>query len=62
MLFRSFDDDQLFYLMSRGIPATEARRLVLRGFFAELLRNIKIERIEERLMARIDRELSGVEA
>ncbi len=57
-----FDDDQLFYLMSRGIPATEARRLVLRGFFAELLRNIKIETIEERLMARIDRELSQVNA
>ena len=48
--------------MSRGIPATEARRLVLRGFFAELLRNIKIETIEERLMARIDRELSQVNA
>ena len=57
-----FDDDQLFYLMSRGIPSTEARRLVLRGFFAELLRNIKIETIEERLMARIDRELSQVNA
>ena len=54
-----FDDDQLFYLMSRGIPATDARRLVLRGFFAELLRNIKIDTIEERLMARIDRELSA---
>ena len=57
-----FDDDQLFYLMSRGIPSTQARRLVLRGFFAELLRNIKIETIEERLMARIDRELETVEA
>ena len=57
-----FDDDQLFYLMSRGIPSTEARRLVLRGFFAELLRNIKIDTIEERLMARIDRELSEVNA
>lgn len=55
-----FDDDQLFYLMSRGIPSTEARRLVLRGFFAELLRNIKVETIEERLMARIDRELEQV--
>lgn len=55
-----FDDDQLFYLMSRGIPAAEARRLVLRGFFAELLRNIKIDTIEERLMSRIDRELSMV--
>lgn len=55
-----FDDDQLFYLMSRGIPSVEARRLVLRGFFAELLRNIKIDTIEERLMARIDRELANV--
>ena len=55
-----FDDDQLFYLMSRGIPSTQARRLVLRGFFAELLRNIKNESIEERLMARIDRELAQV--
>lgn len=56
-----FDDDQLFYLMSRGIPSTQARRLVLRGFFAELLRNIKNEKIEERLMARIDRELEQVQ-
>ena len=56
-----FDDDQLFYLMSRGIPSTEARRPVLRGFFAELLRNIKIDTIEERLMARIDRELAKVD-
>lgn len=55
-----FDDDQLFYLMSRGIPSTEARRLVLRGFFAELLRNIKIDSIEERLMSRIDRELARI--
>lgn len=55
-----FDDDQLFYLMSRGIPSTEARRLVLRGFFAELLHNIRIDEIEERLTARIDRELAQV--
>ena len=27
------DDEQLFYLMSRGIPEAEARRLVVRGFF-----------------------------
>ena len=29
-----FDDEQLFYLRSRGIPEDEARRLVVRGFFA----------------------------
>src|SRR3712207_8170514 len=32
-----FDDEQLFYLMARGIPAEEARRLVVRGFFAEVI-------------------------
>ena len=31
-----FDDEQLFYLQSRGIPEEEARRLVVRGFFAEV--------------------------
>ena len=30
-----FDDEQLFYLQARGIPEDEARRLVVRGFFAE---------------------------
>ncbi|CAB4664461.1 MAG: Fe-S cluster assembly protein SufD [Actinobacteria bacterium] len=53
-----FDDEQLFYLMSRGIPMDEARRLVVRGFFAEVISQISNEQIEERLMARIDDELT----
>ena len=32
-----FDDEQLFYLQARGIPDDEARRLVVRGFFAEVI-------------------------
>lgn len=52
-----FDDEQLFYLMSRGIPMDEARRLVVRGFFAEIISHIQSEEIEERLMSRIDSEL-----
>jgi Fe-S cluster assembly protein SufD len=52
-----FDDEQLFYLMSRGIPMDQARRLVVRGFFAEVISQIHDEVIEERLMARIDHEL-----
>ena len=32
-----FDDEQLFYLQSRGIPEDEARRLVVRGFFADVI-------------------------
>jgi Fe-S cluster assembly protein SufD len=55
-----FDDEQLFYLMSRGIPMADARRLVIRGFFAEIIAKIGIEEIEERLMSRIDSELAKV--
>ncbi|MFI6010632.1 Fe-S cluster assembly protein SufD [Streptomyces sp. NPDC051243] len=54
-----FDDEQLFYLMARGIPEHEARRLVVRGFFAELVQQIGIEDIEERLIARIEEELEA---
>ncbi|MQY12365.1 hypothetical protein SRB5_24980 [Streptomyces sp. RB5] len=57
-----FDDEQLFYLMARGIPADEARRLVVRGFFAELVQEIGIDDIEERLIARIETELGAAAA
>ena len=55
-----FDDEQLFYLMSRGIPMDEARRLVVRGFFSEIISQIEDEEIQERLMSRIDEELEKV--
>jgi Fe-S cluster assembly protein SufD len=44
-----FDDEHLFYLMSRGIREDEARKLVVRGFFAELLDKIPVEPLRERL-------------
>jgi Fe-S cluster assembly protein SufD len=53
-----FDDEQLFYLQARGIPETEARRLVVRGFFAELIQEIGVASVEERLLEAIERELS----
>jgi Fe-S cluster assembly protein SufD len=52
-----FDDEQLFYLMARGIPEVDARRLVVRGFFAELIEQIGVESVEERLLASIEAEL-----
>lgn len=52
-----FDDEQLFYLMSRGITLEDARRLVVRGFFNEIITEIGNETIQERLMNRIDAEL-----
>lgn len=52
-----FDDEQLFYLMARGIPEAEARKLVVRGFFAELLGKIPAEDLRERLGAAIEERL-----
>lgn len=49
-----FDDEQLFYLQSRGIPASEARRLVVRGFFADVLARLGLPELEERVLARVD--------
>ena len=54
-----FDDLQLFYLMSRGIAEEDARRMVVRGFFASVVARIGVPEVEERLMAAIDAELEG---
>jgi Fe-S cluster assembly protein SufD len=52
-----FDDEQLFYLMSRGIPDEVARKLVVRGFFGELLDKIPVVALRERLGEAIDSRL-----
>ncbi|OMB91320.1 Fe-S cluster assembly protein SufD [Mycobacterium colombiense] len=56
-----FDDEQLFYLRSRGIPEEQARRLVIRGFFAEIISKIAVPEIRERLTAAIEHELALTE-
>jgi Fe-S cluster assembly protein SufD len=53
-----FDDEQLFYLQSRGIPEDVARRLVVRGFFGEILSRITLPELRERLEAAIEAELA----
>jgi Fe-S cluster assembly protein SufD len=52
-----FDDEQMFYLRSRGIPEMLARKLVVRGFFADLVHEIGVPAVEEGLMKAIDLEL-----
>jgi Fe-S cluster assembly protein SufD len=49
-----FDDDQLFYLMSRGLPESQARRLVVRGFFADVLHRMPDAPWRDELMRDID--------
>ena len=52
-----FDDDQLFYLMSRGIDRDRARQLVVRGFFADVVGRIPSEDWRRQVMARIEQRL-----
>jgi Fe-S cluster assembly protein SufD len=51
-------DEHIFYLQARGIPLDEARRLVIRGFFGELVAKIGVLELEERITAAIERELT----
>jgi len=53
-----FDDEQLFYLMSRGITEGEARKLVVRGFFVELINKIPVEELRSRLGDAIEARLA----
>jgi Fe-S cluster assembly protein SufD len=57
-----FDDEQLFYLMSRGVPEGDARRLVVRGFFASIVSRIGVPEVVDQLMAAIDAELEKTPA
>jgi len=49
----------LFYLMARGIPLAEARRLVIRGFFAELIAKIAVPELRDRITAAVEAELAA---
>jgi Fe-S cluster assembly protein SufD len=52
------EDHHLFYLMARGIPLAEARRLVIRGFFAELIARIGVPDLRDRIADSIEAELA----
>ena len=52
-----FDDLQLFYLQSRGIDAEEAQRLIVRGFFADVVDRIGIPDLQHQIMTAIESRL-----
>ncbi|MFT3875454.1 MAG: Fe-S cluster assembly protein SufD [Propioniciclava sp.] len=54
-----FDDEHLFYLTSRGIDPVEAKRLVVMGFFVDIIRRIGVDDVEARLIAEVERELAS---
>ncbi len=53
-----FDDEQLFYLQSRGISEKESQRLVVHGFFNDLIRKVGVPSIEDRLLTTVEAELA----
>jgi Fe-S cluster assembly protein SufD len=55
-----FDDEQLFYLQSRGISEREARRLVVLGFLSEIVQKVDAGALRDRLALAIEVELAGV--
>ncbi len=53
-----FDDEQLFYLQSRGVSEHEARRLVVHGFFADIIKKIGVPSVEDTLLTKVEAELA----
>jgi Fe-S cluster assembly protein SufD len=51
------EEEQLFYLMSRGIPRVEAERLIVFGFFNEVLDRITLDEVRESAATAIEAEL-----
>jgi Fe-S cluster assembly protein SufD len=52
------EDQHLFYLMTRGIPFAEARKLVIQGFFGELIDQLEIPALRDRFAAAVEAELA----
>jgi Fe-S cluster assembly protein SufD len=51
------EEEQLFYLMSRGIPRAEAERLIVFGFFNEVLERITLDEVRQSAATAIEAEL-----
>jgi Fe-S cluster assembly protein SufD len=52
------EDEHLFYLMARGIPVEDARRLVIKGFFGQLINRIEVPELRDRIAGAIEAELA----
>ncbi|HSB39837.1 MAG TPA: Fe-S cluster assembly protein SufD [Gaiellaceae bacterium] len=51
------DRDQLFYLMARGLPRAEAERLIVRGFFQDVLDRIELQPVREAVTAALEQRI-----
>ncbi|HTK31235.1 MAG TPA: Fe-S cluster assembly protein SufD [Candidatus Saccharimonadaceae bacterium] len=51
------DEEQMYYLMARGLPKSEAQRLIVEGFFAPVLDRIPLESVRDQMRAEIERKI-----
>jgi Fe-S cluster assembly protein SufD len=56
------DRDQLFYLMARGLSRAEAERLIVRGFFTDVLDRIDLDPVREALEQVLEARIPEAEA
>jgi len=54
------NDEQVFYLMSRGMPEDEAKKLIIVGFFEPIVERISVPEIARRIRRIIDLKWSGI--
>ncbi len=52
------NEDELFYMLARGIPPNQAAQLIVRGFFGTVLERLENPILEEQLGAILDRKLN----
>ncbi|MDX2162535.1 MAG: Fe-S cluster assembly protein SufD [bacterium] len=57
--FGTLEEQPVFYLMSRGIPRSEAELIITEGFFEELLDRVPFERVRERLRESLEAKIVG---
>ncbi|MDE6145468.1 MAG: SufD family Fe-S cluster assembly protein, partial [Muribaculaceae bacterium] len=54
------DDTALFYMRSRGIPEAEARRMLMEAFLSDVIANVGIDSLRERLRHLVERRFSAL--
>jgi Fe-S cluster assembly protein SufD len=54
------EEEPIFYLMNRGLPRSEAERLIVIGFFDPIMQRIPFEEVRARLSAHIEHKLATV--
>ncbi len=51
------DEEQIYYLMSRGLTEKQAERLIIEGFFIPIIEKIPLESVRERITEAVEKKM-----